>query len=243
MPKTKKEVVTKEVKKTAVKKAAPEKVKTAKVEGLTVPSFSFTGTESGILTLPENLFGAKVNKPLLAQAMRVYLNNLKSHFSNTKTRSEVKGSSRKVRVQKGTGGARHGTVRAPIFVGGGIALGPKFRKIILDLPKKMKKAALISALSDKANNKEVFGVKDLDKVSGKTAQMKDFVKNTAKKDILLVIDGKNENILRAVQNLPKVKAITADQLNTLNIISHKTLVLTPDAVEKLESRMFVKEVK
>ena len=82
-----------------------------------------------------------MNEILLAQAMRVYLNNQKAHHSNAKTRGEVTGSTRKIYAQKGTGRARHGGIRAPIFVGGGITFAPKFRKVTLDLPQKMKELA------------------------------------------------------------------------------------------------------
>src|SRR3989344_1873864 len=102
------------------------------------------------MALPKEIFGQEVNTKLLAQAMRVYMTNLKKFTASTKTRGEVRGSTAKIYRQKGTGRARHGAITAPIFVGGGIVFGPKPRKVVLDLPKKMKKAALLAALSDKA---------------------------------------------------------------------------------------------
>jgi len=227
MPKTTKTETKKEVK--------PK----AKVEpnALTVSMYSIDGKEAGNMDLPKDLFGAKVNKPLLAQALRVYMNNLKGHFSNTKTRGEVAGSTRKIRAQKGTGGARHGSKKAPIFVHGGIALGPKFRKTILELPKKMKKAALVSALSSKALDGQILGLDGADKLTGKTAQLKTLVTNLGKKDILLVTDGKNDKIVRAASNLSQVEIVSADQINVLNIIKYQSLVLTKEAVEKLEARI------
>ena len=208
-----------------------------KANSLLVPAYSLDGKEAGSLELSKVLFGAKINKNLLAQALRVYQNNQKGHFANTKTRSEASGSTRKIRAQKGTGGARHGSVRAPIFVGGGIALGPKFRKVILDLPKKMKKAALITALSSKMAEKEIFGIKGLEKASGKTAEMRKFLQQTNKKNALFVVDEKNEKFIRAVRNLPGVKAVASDQVNILEIIQYQVLFMTGEAVEKLESRM------
>lgn len=205
--------------------------------GLSVPVFTLDGTKSGTLVLPEEVFGGKVNKPLLAQAIRVYFNNLSAHFGNTKTRAEVKGSTRKIRVQKGTGGARHGGVRAPIFVGGGIALGPKYRKVILDLPQKMKKAALKSALVDKMNEEEVLVITGLEKVTGKTKQMQALLKKIEKKDVLLVADEKNENLKRAVRNLKGFNALSVDQLNAYNIVAHKSLMLGKEAVGKLVERV------
>lgn len=226
MPRVKKETPIKEV-----------KVSAKKVQGLSVPSYTLSGTESEALALPEEVFGAKVNKTLLAQATRVYLNNLKSHFGSTKTRGEVRGSTRKIRVQKGTGGARHGAVRAPIFVGGGIALGPKFRKVEMDLPKKMKKAALISALSSKVIEGNVLGLSGVEKASGKTKEVQALAKKLAKQNLLLVTDKKEENLQRAVKNLPKVETVTFDQINILEILKHNTLMITKEAVEKLSVRV------
>lgn len=214
-----------------------------KADSLTVPVYTLDGKESGMLGLPKELFGAKVNKVLLAQAVRVYMSNLKGHFSNTKTRSEVKGSTRKIYKQKGTGGARHGAKSAPIFVGGGIALGPKFRKVVLELPKKMKRAALSSALSSKMADKEVIGIKGLEKASGKTAQIRELLQKIGKRQVLFILDGKDENVSRAVGNLTGVNMLMADQVNILEIIKHQTLALTEEAVKSLELRVKNEGVK
>lgn len=208
-----------------------------KADSLFVPVFTLDGTKSGALSLPKEIFGGPVNKPLLAQAMRVYLNNLKGHFGHTKTRSEVKGSTKKIRAQKGTGGARHGGIRAPIFVGGGIALGPKSRKVVLDLPQKMKQAALKSALADKFVSSEIVGITGLEKATGKTKQMQTLINKIAKKDILLVTNGENVNLKRAVRNLAGMKIILAKQLNAYEIIAHQTLMFSKEAIDKLSERI------
>lgn len=234
MPKAKLEVKLKKVKKEVIKKPAVSRQPKAAV--LSVPMYALEGKEAGVLDLPEVLFGAKVNKQLLTQAIRVYLNNLRGHWSNTKTRSQVQGSTHKIYRQKGTGGARHGSKRAPIFVGGGIALGPKFRKTVLELPKKMKKASLAAALSSKVAENEVFGFKDGDKVTGKTAQMRVFLDKIQKGSVLFVTDQKSINIAQAVRNLPGINALPAEQVSTLEIIRHKTIFFTKEAVERLEER-------
>lgn len=229
-------------KKSTIKKAevkAPVK-KTVQKEGavnLSVPVFALDGTKDGTLALPAEIFGAKINKKLLSQALRVYLNNNTGHFSNTKTRGEVKGSTRKIRMQKGTGGARHGAVRAPIFVGGGIALGPKFRKNQLELPKKMKKAALVSALSSKAADQEVMGISGIDKATGKTSQMQKFLDKTNLKNVLVVLPEKNEKFQREVKNLEKVSATLASQIDALDLTKFKNILFTKSAIEKLELRI------
>jgi len=227
MPRAKREV-----------KSTTEKSKVSKsVSEFSVPVYTLSGKKSGFLNLPKDIFWAKVNKSLLAQALRVYLNNLKAHYSHTKTRGEVKGSTRKIYSQKGTGRARHGAKTAPIFVGGGIALGPKFRKVILALPKKMKKSALVSALSQKMSEQEVLGVSGLDKASGKTKQVIKLIEKFNKKSLLITTDGKDDLIQRACGNLKGVDVLSADQLNAWEVISHQTLILTKEAVEKLTNRI------
>ncbi len=246
-----------------VKKPA---VKAKTTLNLSVPVYSLAGSKTTTsLALPKEIFGAKVNKALLAQAMRVYSNNLKSHFAHTKTRGEVKGSTRKIFRQKGTGRARHGAIRAPIFVGGGIALGPKSRKVMLDLPAKMKNAALLSALAQKIAEKAVLGISGLDKASGKTKEMAKFVssikppeaslgkvgyqvlredqetKNKKQKMSMLIVGDKNyDGILRAVSNIEEVHFLNADQINAYEVIKHQSLVLTREAIEKLQERLIKK---
>src|SRR6185437_7247197 len=176
---SKNEETKKVVKKTAVKKEAPKKVskpsakaaevketasksavkaevavsvsqkEKSKVAPVSVDVVGIDGKVTGKIALPGEIFGEKLNKALLAQAVRVYLANQRQGNASTKTRGEVDGSTRKIYRQKGTGRARHGSVRAPIFVHGGIAHGPKPRDFSLTMPQKMKQKALFSALSTK----------------------------------------------------------------------------------------------
>lgn len=245
-------------KETTVKKAAP-KAKTEKAEaavevkpaakapaktsGFSVTVYSLLGKEAGSLDLPKSVFGAEVNKALLSQALRVYLNNQKGHFSNTKTRGEVEGSTRKIYRQKGTGRARHGGVRAPIFVGGGIALGPKSRTVILDLPKKMKKASLVSALSQKLLDKGISAISGLDKVTGKTSEFAKFIKNIEKKSALIVTDKVSDLAKRATSNLESVNLIPVADLNAFEVIKAQSLFLTKEAAEALEKKVAIKAEK
>lgn len=205
---------------------------------LTVPELSLSGKPAGSLVLPKELFGARVNTSLLAQAMRVYSTNLQTHWANTKTRGEVAGSTKKIYRQKGTGGARHGSRKAPIFVHfGGVALGPKFRKTVLDLPKKMKSKALVAALSSKVLAGKVMGLADLDKATGKTKQAASLIKPLTRKTVLVVHDQRSENASRAFKNLPGVSFTTAVQLNAYEVLKHQSLLLTREAVAKLENRI------
>lgn len=222
-------------KKAPVKKI--EKKKTIAKNNFSVPVVSLTGKEVGALELPKEIFGVKINTSLLAQAMRIYLNNQKSHWSNTKTRGEVTGSTRKIYKQKGTGRARHGAITAPIFVGGGVALGPKARKVVLELPKKMKRVALISALAQKLSENAILGIEGLDKASGKTKEMAKFLKNLDKKSVLVVADQKIDSVQRSVRNLKSIDFLAADQLNAFEIIKHQSLLLTKAAVERLLAKI------
>lgn len=209
---------------------------------LSIPIYSLAGKKSGSLDLPKELFAVKVNQRLITQASKVYLNNQSGHFSSTKTRGEVKGSTKKIWSQKGTGRARHGARTAPIFVGGGIALGPKSRKVVLELPKRMKKAALSSLLTQKAQYSEVLVVSDLDQATGKTSQLVNFCNKLGKSSLLIAVDKKLEMASRATRNLPKVKLTQVEQLNILELIKYQTLVLTKEAVGKLASKA-IKEAK
>ncbi len=209
----------------------------AKTTTLSVSVFGLDGKETGTMQLPKEIFGTKVNNPLLAQALRVYMNNLKAHWSNTKTRGEVAGSTKKLGAQKGSGHARHGGIRAPIYVGGGIALGPKFRKVVLDLPKKMKRAALLSVLSKKASRSEIIGIAGLDKSTGKTAEMKNFMGNLSKKNVLIVVDGKNDKVMTAAKNIANLHILSFQELNTFNVSQHETVIFTKESIEKLAVRL------
>lgn len=221
--------------KTAAKtvKAAPKKVPNA----FTVPMYTLTGTESGTLELPKEVFGKEVNKQLLAQAIRVYGANKKLFTGSTKTRGEVAGSTVKIFRQKGTGNARHGGKRAPIFVGGGIAMGPRPREGKLELPKKMKRAALLNALSVRALEKQVIGLDGLDKTSGKTSQIAKLltkvVNQKGDRSTLILIDDKNDKLFRAVRNINGLTALSTDFVNAYEVLKHQTLAITRAAVEKL----------
>ncbi|OGE37774.1 50S ribosomal protein L4 [Candidatus Daviesbacteria bacterium RIFCSPLOWO2_01_FULL_39_12] len=222
---------------------------------MSVPVYSLAGRAAGKLSLPKEIFGQKVNKNLLAQAVRVYLTNRTGHFGSTKGRGEVRGSTAKIYRQKGTGRARHGAIRAPIFVGGGIAFGPKRRKVILDLPKKMKKAALISALSSKLSDKNIIGVSGIEKASGKTKEVAKFMyqvssikyrrglfsdenqgkdkKGKKMASALIITPEKMDNVVHGVRNIPGISVLPANLINAYEVLKHEMLILTKDAVERL----------
>lgn len=231
-PKIKSEKLKVETEKISVRKISAAKIAVA---SLSAPVFDSKGAKSGTVALPKEIFGVKVNQPLMAQAVRVYLANQRTGTSSTKTRGEVTGSTRKIYRQKGTGRARHGGVRAPIFVGGGVAFGPKPRDFSLKLPKKMKKVALYSALSLKASMGEVKVLTGLSKIEPKTKNMNTIIKKiSSEKRILLVTPSKEmENIKRAGRNIENLEISDANLLNTYQVLKSKELFLMKESIETL----------
>lgn len=218
------------------------KTKTSKkvTNALSVPVYSLLGRELGTIQLPKEVFGAVVNKNLLAQALRVYISNQKKYNASTKTRGEVKGTTKKMYRQKGTGRARHGAATAPIFVGGGIVFGPRPRDIRKELPKKMKKAALVSAFSNRVAEGKVVALSGLDKASGKTKEFNQLLQKLNIKSGLILTGGKMDNVGRAVNNIQKIDVMPISLVNVYEVIKHESLLLTKEAVEKLESKRFDK---
>lgn len=204
-----------------------------KTAGLSVPVYSLAGRTAGTMSLPKEIFGQKVNKNLLAQALRVYMTNQRMIAGSTKKRGEVKGSTAKIWRQKGTGRARHGARTAPVFVGGGVVFGPKPRKVKLELPQKMKKAALLSALSSKMAEKQILGVSGLERSTGKTKEMAKFIDKLRVKSALVVTGEKMERAVRASRNIPEVSILPVSQLNAYEILKYQILFLTKASVEKL----------
>ncbi|MDP3733020.1 MAG: 50S ribosomal protein L4 [Candidatus Daviesbacteria bacterium] len=200
---------------------------------LSVPVYSLTGRSAGTMVLPKEIFGVKVNNNLLAQAVRVYTTNEKNFTAKTKTRGEVRGSTTKIYKQKGTGRARHGSIRAPIFVGGGIVFGPEPRKVRLELPKKMKKQALISAFSAKMADKEILGLSGLEKATGKTKEVASLMEKIKVKNALIVTGEKINNVTRGVRNLPKINVLPVAQINVYEILRHQFILLSKEAVKQL----------
>jgi len=195
------------------------------------------GKKGKEIELPETIFGAKVNTVLIAQAIRVYLSNQRTAKASTKTRSEVRGSGKKIWRQKGTGRARHGDKYAPIFVGGGIAHGPKGdQNFKAKLTKKMKKAALFGALTGKLQDKEVLVVNGLKGVKPKTKEAVKILNKglgVLNKKCLIILPESWENTLRSFRNIPLVKLTSFDKLNTYSILNHNQLIFAQETIEKL----------
>ena len=225
---------------------------------------NMTGAEVGELTLSDKLFGADVNGAVLHAAVRAYLMNQRQGTQSTLTRTEVSGGGRKPWRQKGTGRARQGSTRAPQWTHGGIALGPKPRDHRLDMNKKTKRVALFSALSDKVANGNLVVVDALTLEAPSTKTMagmfktfgfeKTYTKNyktitiedgktvygTATREAvkaqsaLVVLDSMNTAVIKSCANIPQVKTTQYSTLNVYDILNAEKLVMTVDAVKKLE---------
>jgi large subunit ribosomal protein L4 len=229
---------------TIEKKEVVKKVAVKKSSDLSVPVYSLAGVAAGSLELPKEFFGKKVNKRLLSQAVRIYLTNQKTLLASTKTRGEITASKIKIYAQKGTGRARHGAISAPIFVGGGIVFGPKPREVRLNLPKKMRQAALCHALSSKLAEESIAGLSGTEKATGKTKELvsllNKLLKEKKEKTSLIVTEGKADNILRAVKNIKGADTLPVNLINAYEILRHDFLLLTKEAVSKLSN---LKEIK
>ena len=222
--------------------------KLEKKDKLKAPIFDLKGEVVEQISLPEEVFGAKVNSLLLAQAVRVYLANQRTGTHSTKTRSEITGSTRKIYRQKGTGRARHGDIKAPIFIGGGVAHGPKPKDYSLDFPSKMKKAALISALSDKWSQGSIKIVKGLEKLPAKTREIISLLSKLSlnfsdKEKVLILTSGKMQSILLAARNIRSITTLPVSILNTYKVLSHNNLLMTSDAITDLNKRLMPQKIK
>ena len=203
---------------------------------LSVPVYGIDGKSAGTVSLPGQAFAAKVNDILVAQAVRVYLANQREGSANTKTRGEVEGSTRKIYRQKGTGRARHGAVRAPIFVGGGVVFGPQARDYHRQLPSNMKRAALASALtSAKLGGKVrvVDGLGELDKTHAMASAMR---ANCIKGSVLLVVGSYATSAIRFARNIRDVDILSAQDIHAYAVLSHQTVLFMKEAVDVLGER-------
>ncbi|MBI2032074.1 MAG: 50S ribosomal protein L4 [Candidatus Levybacteria bacterium] len=215
--------------------------KATRPTGLSVGVYDSKGKLSGKISLPKEIFGAKINEKLMAQAVRVYLANQRQGTVSTKTRGEVRGSSRKIYKQKGTGRARHGSIRAPIFVHGGLVFGPKPNDFSLKLPKKMKKAALFSALSAKTADGEVKVLSGIEKLKPKTKNMALIINSIFKDDkkrkaLLVLAEEKTENLWKIARNIEGISVLPASSLNTYEVLVNKDILLMKEAIEDIEKR-------
>jgi len=192
-----------------------------------------------MVALDERLFGAQVNKDLLYRMVRLQMANRRQGTASTKTRGEVRGGGRKPWRQKGTGRARHGSRRSPLWVGGGTTFGPKPRSYEMDLTKKMRAGALVSALSDRAGDGHVILIDRIGFDEPKTKSAVALLQRMGVEGSTLIVVGSAEYgraVKKSFTNLRYVKCIAGCGINVYDILRHDTLIMTAGAVEELRGR-------
>jgi large subunit ribosomal protein L4 len=178
-----------------------------------------------------------VKEHLFWEVVKAQLAARRAGTHATKTREFVRGGGRKPYKQKGTGNARQGSTRAPNFVGGGVVFGPHPRKYDYTVPKKVRRAALASALSLRAQEKKLVIVDHLNLDAPKTKRFAGILKALGIESALVVAPKANANLSKSVRNLPAAKCLAPEGLNVYDILNHKTLVITKDAIKAIEDRI------
>jgi large subunit ribosomal protein L4 len=193
------------------------------------------GSQVGELELAEAVFGIIPNKAVLHDAVVMQQASQRRGTHNVKNRSEVRGGGKKPWKQKGTGRARAGSIRSPIWVGGGTVFGPTPRSYAFKLPKKVRRLAIKSALSSKVIDNGIVVLDALTLTAPKTKEMVQILKNLgAEKKALVVTNGLEEQSVRAARNIPGVKLIVAEGVNVLDVLNHDKLIMTRDAITRVE---------
>ena len=194
-----------------------------------------SGKEVGTMTLSDAVFGAQVNEAVLHSVVRAYLLNQRQGTQSTLTRAEVSGGGKKPWKQKGTGRARQGSTRSPQWTHGGIALGPKPRTYRVSINKKVKKLAMISALSSKVANGEMVVIDQISATEYKTKNMVNMLNAIGfKKKALVVLDSNDEKVMKSFANIPGVKTALSNTINVYDILNNDMFVVAKAACEKIE---------
>lgn len=198
---------------------------------------NMAGSAVGEMELSDAIFAASINKPLMHQALVRQMANARLGTHKTKGRSEVRGGGRKPWRQKGTGRARQGSTRSPNWVGGGTVFGPTPRKYTKDMPRKMRRAALRSALSVKAAADQIVVIDNWEMDAPKTKAMVQTLENLGlgEERTLIVLASQNDTVQRSAKNLSDAKTILVDYLNIRDLLGFDTILVAKDAIDHIES--------
>lgn len=199
-----------------------------------VSVYNIEGKEVGSIELNDAVFGVEINEHLVHMAVVQQLANKRQGTQSAKTRSEVRGGGRKPWKQKGTGHARQGSTRSPQWTGGGVVFAPKPRNYSFKMNKQEKLAAIQSALTSRVNASKLVVLDELNFSEIKTKQMKAVLDNLKVSKALVVLGEKNENVALSARNLPTVRTALTNTINVYDILKYDTVVLTKDAVAKIE---------
>ena len=201
----------------------------------TVTMLNMAGQEAGTIELNDAVFGIEPNQNAVLAVVKNILANKRQGTQSAKTRAEVRGGGRKPFRQKGTGRHRQGSSTDPSQVGGGVVFAPKPRSYRYTVNKKLRKLAMLSMLSSKAQENELIVVDKIEFAEPKTKEMVKMLENIkAEKKALIVTADKDENISKSAANIPGIRTALVGTMNVYEIINHNSLILTKDAVEKIE---------
>ena len=200
-----------------------------------VALYNIEGSKIGDIELKDEIFAVEISNAALHMTVKNFLANQRQGTQSTKTRTEVRGGGAKPWKQKGTGRARQGSIRAPQWKGGGVALGPKPRDYRYSLNKKIRRLALKSALTSKVNEEQIFVVDSLALPQIKTKEFVKVLNNfNIDKKAFFVTGVKEDNLVASANNVPGIKTAIVDTINTYDILTHDILVIEKSAVIKLE---------
>ena len=190
----------------------------------------------GDVDVRDDVFGVAMNRALVHQVMVGQLANARQGTSSVKTRAQVSGGGAKPRMQKYTGRARQGTIRAPHWRGGGVVFGPSPGRVRHRTPKRMKRLSLVTMLSDKVREDQLVVVDNLELEQPKTKEMVKVLRTLqADSAVLMVADGVDSSVLRCARNIPRLKMLPAALLNTVDLLNHRKIVITLEGVRNAEA--------
>ena len=197
------------------------------------------GTKSETVEISDKVLNLKINHKLIKYVIDWQLNHMNPRTAKTKQRNEIKGSTRKIYAQKGTGGARHSSRKAPLFVGGGVAHGPKGAVYkVKKINKKVRRLALAQTLSKKNIDKNLHILADVKKLIKKTKEFNNFLESNNISNALIVSDKDSEkNINRSARNIQNVKIINHEGTNVYDLLKYKNVILTLSSIKKIESKI------
>ena len=199
-----------------------------------LPLYDKDGKSSGTVTVDEKIFGDKVRKRLLHQVVVIYEANRREGNAHTKLRNEVRGSNRKLWPQKGTGRARTGTRRSPIWVGGGVVFGPRHREFRQGITASMRRAALDSALLGKIRDKQVSVIEGVELEKPRTKQVAGLLKAMGlERTVLLAVPKADNHLTLSARNLKALSVRSVSQLNAYEVLKNRDLVLTRESLDRL----------
>ena len=200
--------------------------------------YDVKGKNQGEVKLSKEVFGVPLKESIIHSAVVNYLASQRKGTASTKTRAEVRGGGKKPWRQKGTGRARVGSIRSPLWRGGGVIFGPRPRDYSFPLPKRVKRIAVKLALSEKLRSKKIKLIDNLEPKAAKTKEMVKILGDLKLKGKVLIVDGvPSRNLILASRNIPGTKLVRERESNVYDILAHENLILTKTALEKLEERL------